>query len=384
MNLVDDVLKGKYFPSKSIDRRKAIMLSLFIILAECLFFFDLIESYGYGYYDSWIIEISAMLILLAMYVLFPYIISLKVTIDMTLITVVTFLLLSLKFEDINHELTLFYLATVPIGIFYFLEVSLAIRWSVIMFIALLLISLSTFLGWIILQYDAQLLFQITIGYGVVSLWLYILETERNLYKSDLSTALDGQEILFKEVHHRTKNNMQVIMGLLETQSFKIKEPKYKKMFLAHVDRIKAMSVVHENLYNNGHYEKVDMNKYLSELAVNLQKITPHTIITDFDYVFLNMRTSMSLGLIFNEAVSNAIEHAYNVGVGYIDVSFKRVGKQCLLSIKDYGQGFNEHKVYQTLGMTLIEDLSVGLPNGSMSIKVDNGTQIQIYCDIEGE
>lgn len=384
MRLVDDILKGKYFPSKSLDRRKAIMISLYIIFAEALFLIDFIESHGYGYYYSWIIELSAMLILLAMYILFPYLISLKTTIIITLTTVITFLLVSLKLEDVNHELTLFYLATVPIVFFYFLKVSNAIRWSILMFVVLVLLSLGTYLGWLTLLYDASLMFQIALGYGAVSVWLYIIESERNVYKNDLSNALTGQEILFKEVHHRTKNNMQVIMGLLETQSFKIRDPKYKKMFIAHVDRIKAMSVVHENLYNNGNYEKVDMNKYLSELAASLQKITPHTIITDFDYVFLNMRTSMSLGLIFNEAVSNAIEHAYNVGVGYIDISFKRVGQQCVLSIKDYGKGFDEHKAYQTLGMTLIEDLSAGLPNGTMSIKVDNGTQIQIYCDIEGE
>jgi len=384
MTLIDDVLKGKYFPSQNIDRRKGIMISLFIILAECLLLFDLIESHGTGYDHTWVIEISAMLILFAMYVLFPYIISLKTTMYITMGTVTLFLLLSLGFDDINPELSLFYLATLPIGFFYFLGVHLAVRWTIVVFGSLVLLSLVSFFGLVTLQYDAKLIFQIALGYGVVSLWLYIMEQERDLYKSDLSTALTGQEMLFKEVHHRTKNNMQVMMGLLETQSFKIRDPKYKKMFLAHVDRIKAMSVVHENLYNNGHYEKVDMNKYLNEIAQNLQKMTPHTIITDIDFIFLNMSTSMSLGLIFNEAISNAIEHAYSVGSGYIDVSLKRVGLQCVLTIKDYGQGFNEHKEYQTLGMTLIQDLSAGLPNGSMSIKVDNGTQIQIYCDIEGE
>ena len=384
MSVVDDLLKGKYFPAKSKDRRKAIMISLFIIAAMFLFGIDFIESHAKGYYEVWVTELTIILVLFAMYVLFPYLISLKTTIFMTLGSVTLALLLSLKFDDLSPQLSLFYLATLPIGFFYFLGVKLAIRWSVVVFVTLLLLSLLTYMELLTLLYETSLIFQIALGFAVISIWLYIIETERDLYKKDLSTALSGQEILFKEVHHRTKNNMQVIMGLLETQSFKIRDPKYKKMFLAHVDRIKAMSVVHENLYTNGNYEKIDMNKYLNEMAQNLQKITPHTIITDIDFVFLNMRTSMSLGLIFNEAVSNAIEHAYNVGVGYIDVSLKRVGKQCVLSIKDYGQGFNEHESYQTLGMTLIEDLSAGLPNGSMNIKVDNGTLIQVYCDIQGE
>lgn len=384
MNFMDDVLKGKYFPQKSLERRRATMISLFLVLAEVLFFIDLLESHTHGYHYSLIIEMGAMLILLSVYVLFPYIISLKPAIYVTLLTVIIFIFLSLGLEDLNHELSLFYLATIPIHLFYFLEVKQAIRWSVAVFMMLMGISLAVFLGWLTLQYSASLVFQVSLGFAAISLWLYIIEAERNTYKSELSSAMRGQEILFKEVHHRTKNNMQVMMGLLETQSFKIKDPKYKKMFLAHVDRIKAMSVVHENLYKNGNYEKIDMHKYLNELSVNLQKLTAHVIITDIDFVFLNMRTSMNLGLIFNEAVTNAIEHAYVVGVGNIDISFKRIDKQCVLNIKDYGQGFDEHKAYQTLGMTLIEDLSSGLPNGSMSIKVDNGTQIQIYCDIEGK
>jgi two-component sensor histidine kinase len=236
--------------------------------------------------------------------------------------------------------------------------------------------------WISLLYDGMLMFQISIGYIIISYWVYLIEKERSSYENNLATALAGQEVLFKEVHHRTKNNMQVMMGLLETQSFKIKEPKYKKMFQAHVERIKAMSLVHENLYKNEMYEKVDMHKYLGELSDNLQKFTPHTIITDIDFVFLDMKTSMNLGLIFNEAVSNAIEHAYSVGGGYIDVSLKCIGQECVLRIKDYGKGFNLDKEYHSLGMTLIEDLGASLPKGSVDISVSEGTEVKVYFQAE--
>ena len=178
--------------------------------------------------------------------------------------------------------------------------------------------------------------------------------------------------------------MQVMMGLLETQSFKVDDPKYKKMFHAHVDRIKSMSYVHENLYRGDSYEEVDMHTYLSEILNNLQKITQHTIITDIDYVRLDIKDSISLGLIVNEAVSNAIEHAYNVGSERIDVTLKHHGKECVLTVKDEGIGFNTQKEFQSLGMTLIEDLSISLPKGRLEIDINKGTSIRVYFDIKEE
>ena len=85
----------------------------------------------------------------------------------------------------------------------------------------------------------------------------------------------------------------------------------------------------------------------------------------------------------NEAVSNAIEHAYSAGVKHIDVALKQYENQYLLSIRDYGLGFNTQKEFQSLGITLIEDLSVSLPNGRLEIIQDNGTLIQVYFDVKG-
>jgi two-component sensor histidine kinase len=273
----------------------------------------------------------------------------------------------------------------PISFFYFLGADKGLKISFFVFIILIfLILIGTFYD-IGLLYSSGLMIQIALGYLFISYWVYLIEKERSVYANDLISAIEGQEVLFKEVHHRTKNNMQVIMGLLETQSFKINDMQYKKMFQSHVERIKAMSMVHENLYKNELYEKVDMHKYLGELSDSLQKFTPHTIITDIDFVYLDIKISMSLGLILNEAVSNAIEHAYGVENGYIDVSLKCIDTLCILQIKDYGKGMNVDKAYNTtLGMTLIDDLSSSLPDGKMEVKVDDGTEISIKFTIPKE
>jgi len=386
VNFTNDVLKGKYFPLHDRNRLKATMINLLIIIGIVFFSFDFLESYGKGYPLMSMLEGSIVFLLFLLYVFFPRLLSLSQTIHITLFSIASFLVLSLAVKDINPEISLFWIATIPISFFYFLGTHKGIYWSFILFIILSLLTVLEMLGIINLLYNSGLMLQISVGYLVVSYWIYLIEKERSSYANSLAEALEGQEILFKEVHHRTKNNMQVIMGLLETQSFKIDDPKYKKLFQSHVERIKAMSIVHENLYKNEHYEKVDMHKYLEELCESLQKFTPHTIITEIDFVYLDIKISMSLGLILNEAVSNAIEHAYNTESGYIDVSLKCIENVCILQVKDYGKGLNDDKLSKnsSLGMTLIDDLSSSLPNGKMEVISEGGTEINVEFTIPKE
>ena len=105
---------------------------------------------------------------------------------------------------------------------------------------------------------------------------------------------------------------------------------------------------------------------------------------NIDYVRLGIKGGINIGLIVNEAVNNAIEHAYGGGVEEIDVTLKCHKLECVLTIKDNGIGFNTEKEFQSLGMTLIEDLSASLPQGRIEINVHNGTKIEIYFNITQE
>ena len=251
-----------------------------------------------------------------------------------------------------------------------------------MFIVLLFIPLVSYVSGVQFVYEWELLSQIVLGYLVVSYMLYIIESERSSYEERLNIALEENKILFKEVHHRTKNNMQVVMSLLESQSFKIDDPKYKKMFETHVDRLKAMSLMHKNLYTNHSYEEVDIQEYLEEIAQSLQTYTEYTIHTDIDPVIIDMQIAMNIGLIFNEAVTNAIEHAFDTEEGNIDISFKELGERYRLTIQDNGKGFDTSQTYKSLGLTLIKDLSVTLLHSAINIEGQNGTKIEIYFDKE--
>lgn len=379
-----EILKGKYFPFKSRDRLRATMINLFILVGVSVMLLYAYENLAQGEYVMLLVELLIIFILMIAYVVFPHYVNIYHT-SYIILGAFTFLLsMSLIIPDQDPELSLFWLAALPIFVFFFLGVQKGIRWSTNMFIVLLFIPLVSYLTGAQFVYGWELLSQIVLGYLVVSYMLYIIESERSSYEQRLNIALQENKILFKEVHHRTKNNMQVVMSLLESQAFKIDDPKYKKMFETHVDRLKAMSLMHKNLYSNHSYEEVDIQEYLEEIAQSLQTYTEYTIRTDIDPVIIDMRIAMSLGLIFNEAVTNAIEHAFDTDEGNIDISFKQLGKRYRLCIQDNGKGFDTEQNYKSLGLSLMKDLSLTLPHSTIKIEAKAGTRIQIYFDKEEE
>lgn len=377
-----EILKGKYFIPKSRDRLRATMVNLFILAGVFVMLLYAYENLVQGYYIMLSIELFIILILMIAYLVFPHYVNINHTSYMILGALTFLLSMSLIVPDQDPELSLFWLASLPIFVFFFLGVKKGIRWSTNMFIILLFIPLVSYLTGVKFVYEWELLSQIVLGYLVVSYMLYVIESERSSYEMRLNIALEENKILFKEVHHRTKNNMQVVMSLLETQSFKIDDQKYKKMFETHVDRLKAMSLMHKNLYTNHSYEEVDIQEYLEEIAHSLQTYTECNISTDIEPIIVDMKIAMNLGLIFNEAVTNAIEHAFDEELGDIDISFKHIGERYSLCIKDNGKGFDTSQTYNSLGLTLIKDLSATLPNSTIDIDGKKGVMIQIYFDNE--
>ncbi|HQR73179.1 MAG TPA: sensor histidine kinase [Sulfurovum sp.] len=376
----EEVLKGKYFTPKSRDRLRATMVNLFIFVGSFVMLLYAYENLIQGYYTMLFVELFIVFILMVAYLVFPHYISVTYSSYMILGALTFLLSMSLIVPDQDPELSLFWLATLPIFVFFFLGVKKGIRWSTNMFVILLFIPLFSYVTGFKFVYEWELLSQIVLGYLAISYMVFIIESERSSYEQRLNIALEENKILFKEVHHRTKNNMQVVMSLLEGQAFKIDDPKYKKMFETHVDRLKAMSMMHKNLYSNHSYEEVDIQAYLEEIAQNLQTYTEHSILTDIDPIRVHMKIAMNLGLIFNEAVTNAIEHAFDEKEGTISISLKPEGKRYRLSIEDNGKGYDTSKSFQSLGVTLIKDLSATLPHGTIDIDGKDGVKIVIYFD----
>lgn len=181
----------------------------------------------------------------------------------------------------------------------------------------------------------------------------------------LGAALKEKELLIKEVHHRVKNNMQIIMSLLKLQSEKINDKNVELYFSEARNRIRSMALIHEFLYKKDKMDFMQMDEYIKQLILEIQisYAQPNHIIeidTDLDAILLDFDTSIPLGLIINELVTNAYKHAFPNGVGNIWVSFKHVNEKYILIVKDNGVGSPanfETKIENSLGMELIHLLS---------------------------
>jgi len=185
-----------------------------------------------------------------------------------------------------------------------------------------------------------------------------LELKRTLLSKE------EKEVLLKEIHHRVKNNMQIIMSLLRLQSSNIEDEYIQSLYSESQNRIKSMALVHEELYQTTDLTDVSVQNYLEKLINNL--IVTYSIktqiktSTNINISRLGVDTLIPLGLLLNEIISNSFKHAFtDITNGEIYVRIERTlgGKDILLEVGDNGGGFaNDPKVSDSLGFELIESL----------------------------
>lgn len=200
----------------------------------------------------------------------------------------------------------------------------------------------------------------------------------------LETSLREKEVLLQEVHHRVKNNMQIISSLLNLEAMNLTNSETKELLYIIQNRIQAMSLVHEKLYGSDHIEVVDLADYTHDLCLQVLDVISKRYKIDFSFalesVYAGIDFSVPYGLIVNELVMNAYKHAFK-GVSnpaiQVDLHDKHHG--IVLQIADNGVGlppdFDIEKS-PTLGMKLIKSLIVQL-SGTLSYTAEHGTQWQI-------
>ncbi|MBW4641695.1 MAG: PAS domain-containing protein [Goleter apudmare HA4340-LM2] len=190
-------------------------------------------------------------------------------------------------------------------------------------------------------------------------------TARKLAENKLKSSLKDKEVLLKEIHHRVKNNLQIISSLLRLQAKCINDEKAFDILQDSQHRVRAMAIIHENLYQSNNLAKIEIFDYIHKLTSNLissyanhQDIKIHL---NIDKSSLKIDTAIPCGLIINELISNAIKHAFiNSNRGDIYVSFLDLnhGKYSL-NVSDNGVGFQrEIEFYknQSLGLQLVWNL----------------------------
>jgi two-component sensor histidine kinase/ActR/RegA family two-component response regulator len=202
----------------------------------------------------------------------------------------------------------------------------------------------------------------------------------------LREALAEREVLLKEVHHRVKNNLQIISSLLDLQSESISDHQSRSIFQESRNRIWSMAMIHEMLYDTGAFMSIDFGRYLEKLTESLfmcyvpdGRIARHVEVGD---VCLGLDEAIPCGLIVNELVSNALKYAFPDGrAGEVKVVVNRADDGLIkLTVEDDGVGLPQDLDFRetgTLGLQLV-NLLVKQMRGTIELKNASGTIFQIY------
>jgi two-component sensor histidine kinase len=194
----------------------------------------------------------------------------------------------------------------------------------------------------------------------------------------LQVSLDQREHMLREIHHRVKNNLQVISSLLSLQAGKVRSPRLRRMFSDAQGRMLAMSVVHRHLYERSDWSTVDFKAYICDLvghlSANRRGGDAPTVICHVEAPVISVSpdTAIPVGLIVTEAVSNAFRHGFaGVAAPEVRISAREVGGDIEVRIEDNGVGFEETRdtmrEERGLGLALMQGLAAQL-GGTITIE----------------
>jgi PAS domain S-box-containing protein len=210
-------------------------------------------------------------------------------------------------------------------------------------------------------------------------------TERKLIDRKIRDSLKEKEVLLQEVHHRVKNNLQVISSILNLQSSYVSDPSTLDILQESQNRIKSMSFIHETLYRTTDFSSINFSEYIKSLTYNLiqsYRLQNCTIdfVADIDTIEMSIDQSIPCGLIVNELVSNALKYAYKGRKkGKLIVELKENGNEVSLKISDDGVGLPENFKFEkndSLGVQLVYSLTEQL-DGTIEVNSEKGTSFLI-------
>lgn len=203
-------------------------------------------------------------------------------------------------------------------------------------------------------------------------------------EQNLLNALKEKEVLLSEIHHRVKNNLAVVSGLLMLQSEKVKNPEDFNLFEESRNRIHSMALIHEKLYRNDDFSSIGFTEYLNDLVENIKH--SYTLNKDVlvkvntDNITLQIGVALPLGLLVNEIITNSFKHAFNlVPSPELNILLKGSKDSFELIVKDNGPGFDYDKLKdnnQTLGASLINSLAEQI-NAEVDYSFDKGAKFSI-------
>ncbi|MDM8554276.1 histidine kinase dimerization/phosphoacceptor domain -containing protein [Desulfococcaceae bacterium HSG7] len=215
--------------------------------------------------------------------------------------------------------------------------------------------------------------------------------ERKRAEEQVQASLREKEVLLKEIHHRVKNNMQVISSLLNLQANQIEDEHIHGLFKESQNRIRSMAFIHEKLYENSDLAQIEFEDYLYTLASNIFRSYLKTgiqFIIEAEDIFLDIKIAIPCGLLINELISNALKYAFPEGrTGNIYITMCPTDDNDLvITVRDDGIGFPEGIDFRdtdSFGLQLVNMMTEQL-SGTIELNSKEGTTFIITFPVKGE
>ncbi len=217
-------------------------------------------------------------------------------------------------------------------------------------------------------------------------------TELRRVKEELQISLNEKETLLKEVHHRIKNNMNVVSSLLKLQMNSIDDEKAKEALRDSRNRVQAMFMIHQALYTSDNISTINVEAYLSELGKSILQghiARQHVSLkTDIETILMRGEQASPLGLIVNELITNSLKHAFpDNRTGEIVLKLKlNKDKKVELSVSDSGIGLSTSFDLQNqngMGLSLVKALAENQLDGTFDTESKNGARFIITFPLDG-
>lgn len=226
----------------------------------------------------------------------------------------------------------------------------------------------------------------TSGFLISALLILLLYRKQRRKSTIIEKQGADLQVLMREIHHRVKNNLQVISSLLDLQSQTIGDPQAAEAIKESRNRVQTMALIHQDLYNETYINGIEMPGYINKLAMNLfssYNVKKDNILleTNIDPVLLDIDVVIPIGFVLNELISNALKYAFqNKESGVLNIALNQQNGELLLKVKDDGVGFPPGlNIYQakSFGFKLIKAFAQKL-KARLEVYNDNGACVLLH------
>lgn len=224
--------------------------------------------------------------------------------------------------------------------------------------------------------------------ALLSFFLFRLYHQVKSQKEIITKALSEKDLLLREIHHRVKNNLQLVSSLLTMQGRSINDETAIQAINEGKSRVRSMAIIHQDLYNKENLTGISVKSYIEKLTQELfstyriddNKIDLQMKVEDIE---LDVDTIVPLGLIINELITNSLKYAWPNDIeGTLLIELKKTESQIVLTVKDDGIGYDPTTVREgSFGATLISALTLQL-EGECTVSTDNGSTVVISIDLD--